>query len=54
MMEPKTLHILLVDDDPNLLVTMGDILKAKGFQPILVQTGRGRAGVQPGGILMWP
>ncbi len=38
-MEPKTLQILLVDDDPNLLVTMGDILKVKGFQPILVNTG---------------
>ena len=38
-MEPKTLQILLVDDDPNLLATMGDILKAKGFQPIPVRTG---------------
>jgi PAS domain S-box-containing protein len=37
-MEPRPLHVLLVDDDPNLLVTMGDILKAKGFVPIPVRT----------------
>ena len=48
-MEPKTLHILLVDDDTNLLATMGDILKAKGFEPVTAKTGaaalaRNRAG----------
>ena len=37
-MEPRPLHVLLVDDDPNLLATMGDILKAKGFEPIPVRT----------------
>ena len=38
-MEPEPLQILLVDDDPNLLQTMGDILTAKGFQPVAVRTG---------------
>ena len=38
-MEPKILRILLVDDDPNLLATMSDILKVKGFEPIPVGTG---------------
>jgi PAS domain S-box-containing protein len=38
-MEPKTLHVLLVDDDPNQLATMGDILKTKGFEPILARNG---------------
>ena len=37
-MEPRPLHVLLVDDDPNLLATMGDILKVKGFVPIPVRT----------------
>ena len=37
-MEPRPLHILLVDDDPNLLATMGDILKAKGLLPFPVRT----------------
>jgi diguanylate cyclase (GGDEF)-like protein/PAS domain S-box-containing protein len=32
-------HILLVDDDPNLLKTLGEIFKAKGFEVILAQTG---------------
>jgi PAS domain S-box-containing protein len=38
-MELKPLQILLVDDDSNLLATMQDILKAKGFEPILARTG---------------
>ena len=38
-MDSKILHILLVDDDPNLLATMRDILNVKGFEPILVGTG---------------
>src|ERR1035437_7938586 len=38
-MELKPLQILLVDDDPNLLATMRDSLKAKGFEPILARTG---------------
>ncbi len=37
-MEPKTLHVLIVDDDPNLLATMRDILRVKGFEPIPVRT----------------
>jgi DNA-binding response OmpR family regulator len=39
MMEPKTLHVLLVGDTPNLRATMRDIHKAKGFEPISVKTG---------------
>ena len=38
-MEPRILRILLVDDDTNLLATMSDILKLKGFEPIPVETG---------------
>ena len=38
-MEPKTLHVLLIGDTPNLRATMRDILKAKGFEPISVKTG---------------
>ena len=37
-MEPKTLHVLIVDDDPNLLATMRDIFMVKGFKPIPVRT----------------
>jgi diguanylate cyclase (GGDEF)-like protein/PAS domain S-box-containing protein len=33
-------HILIVDDDPHLLMTLGAILTAKGFEPLLVQTGQ--------------
>ena len=32
-------HILLVDDDQDLLATLGDILKIRGFEPVLAQTG---------------
>ncbi|MCX6057850.1 MAG: diguanylate cyclase [Chloroflexi bacterium] len=32
-------QILIVDDDPHLLLTLGEILKVKGFEPLLVQTG---------------
>lgn len=32
-------HILLVDDDRDLLATLGDILKIRGFEPVLAQTG---------------
>jgi len=35
----STPHILLVDDDPNLLETLGEILRVKGFDPVLAQTG---------------
>ncbi len=38
-MEPKNLHILIVDDDPNQLRSMGDILKAKGFVPFPARNG---------------
>jgi len=48
-MEPRPLHVLLVDDDPNLLATMGDILKAKGFEPFPVRTA-GAALAQPADI----
>jgi len=36
-MEPRILHILLVDDDPDLLGTMQDILRIKGFDPLPVR-----------------
>ncbi|HVM71324.1 MAG TPA: PAS domain S-box protein, partial [Anaerolineales bacterium] len=39
-MEQKPLHVLLVDDDPNMLDTMRDILMAKGFEPALAKNGR--------------
>jgi PAS domain S-box-containing protein len=39
-MENKIPHILIVDDDPSLLITMSDILKVKGFEPITAQTGK--------------
>ncbi len=35
----KTFQILLVDDDPNLRATMGDILKHKGFVALQADTG---------------
>ena len=38
-MGSKTLQVLLVDDDTNLLATMSDILKVKGFEPVPVSTG---------------
>ena len=38
-MNNKIPHILIVDDDANLLATMSDILKLKGFDPVIAQTG---------------
>ena len=38
-MDSNILNILLVDDDPNLLKTLSDILKVKGFEPVAVETG---------------
>ncbi|MEI7848448.1 MAG: response regulator [Chloroflexota bacterium] len=38
-MENKLPRILILDDDSSLLVTMVDILKGKGYEPIPVQTG---------------
>jgi len=38
-MDNKIPHILIVDDDANLLATMSDILKLKGFDPFIAQTG---------------
>ena len=38
-MDNKLPRILIVDDDTSLLVTMVDILKGKGYEPISVQTG---------------
>jgi diguanylate cyclase (GGDEF)-like protein/PAS domain S-box-containing protein len=32
-------HILIVDDDPNLLMTLGEILSARGFESVCVSTG---------------
>ena len=32
-------NILLVDDDLELLITLGEILRVKGFEPIFAQTG---------------
>jgi diguanylate cyclase (GGDEF)-like protein/PAS domain S-box-containing protein len=32
-------HILLVDDDLDLLKSLGDILKMRGFDPVFAQTG---------------
>jgi PAS domain S-box-containing protein len=37
-MDSKTPRILIVDDDPDLLLTMSDILKVRGFEPVAVQT----------------
>jgi PAS domain S-box-containing protein len=38
MNEPT--RILILDDDPGLRRTLGDILQAKGFQPLAMATGR--------------
>ncbi len=38
-MDQKIARILIVDDDLNLLKTMGDILKVKGFEPVLASIG---------------
>ncbi|HQX01585.1 MAG TPA: response regulator, partial [Anaerolineales bacterium] len=38
-MDNNTPHILFVDDDLNLLKTLGKIFKAKDFEVILAQTG---------------
>jgi len=34
------LRILIVDDDPKLRKTLSDILKAKGYKPTIVTTGK--------------
>jgi len=38
-MDPKTTKVLLLDDDPNLRAVLSDILKARGFEPVPVETG---------------
>jgi PAS domain S-box-containing protein len=38
-MQNQTTHILITDDDPNLLATVGDILRVKGYEPVLTSTG---------------
>ncbi|NOT06555.1 MAG: PAS domain S-box protein [Anaerolineales bacterium] len=35
----KIPHILIVDDDPNLIGSVSDILKVKGFEPVTAMTG---------------
>ncbi len=37
----KNPYILIVDDDPNLLMTLGEILTARGFESVCVSTGGG-------------
>ena len=38
-MYKQTSHILIVDDDPDMLVSLSDILRIKGYQPLSVLTG---------------
>ncbi len=38
-MNKQTPYILIVDDDPNLLGAVSDILKLKGFKPVTAMTG---------------
>ena len=33
-------HVLILDDDPHLRATLGDILALKGFAPIQAKTGK--------------
>lgn len=37
----KNPHVLIVDDDSNLLMTLGEILNARGFESVCVSTGGG-------------
>ncbi|MEW6406734.1 MAG: PAS domain S-box protein, partial [Chloroflexota bacterium] len=39
-MKERAITVLIVDDDPGLQVSLGDILKVKGFEPIPVKTGK--------------
>ena len=39
-MDKQIPYILVVDDDPNMTGTVGDILKLKGFEPVTALTGR--------------
>ncbi len=39
-MNPKTPHILIVDDDKDLLATLSDILKLRGFETVKAETGK--------------
>ncbi len=38
-MDKRTPHILIVDDDPNFIGSMSDILRLKGFEPLAALTG---------------
>ncbi len=38
-MDKQTSYILIVDDDPNMIGTISDILSTKGFKPLTAQTG---------------
>jgi PAS domain S-box-containing protein len=40
MSSAEALDVLIVDDDPALLRTLGDVLRLRGFDPGLAQTGR--------------
>ena len=37
----KNPHVLIVDDDSNLLMTLGEILNARGFESVCVSSGGG-------------
>ncbi len=39
-MDKQIPYILVVDDDPNMTGTVGDILKLKGFEPVTALSGR--------------
>lgn len=38
-MEKQAPHILIVDDDPNMVGTVSDILRIKGYEPLAAKTG---------------
>ena len=52
-MDNKIPHILIVDDDANLLTTMSDILKMKGFEPFIAPDGAAALAQLEKHILIW-